>query len=153
MVQPSLPEPEEGDHGPMANWPTGRLLSIAGRLVEQAWIAALADHGLSHAGFIALHLIGTGSPSQAELASQAKVEAQTMSRTLDKLERDGFIRRSRDPKDARRHVVSRTPEGERAWDSAKHLEAEVFPAVSHSQELRDALIELINDGTRKRWQS
>lgn len=148
-----MPDPDEAEHGPMATWPTGRLLSIAGRLVEQAWIAALAEHGLSHAGFIALHVIGRGPLSQAEIAEQAKVEAQTMSRTLEKLERDGFIRRQRDPRDARRHVVSRTAQGERVWEAAKHLESEVFPEVSHPQELRDSLIELINEGTRKRWQS
>ncbi|MBX3067703.1 MAG: MarR family transcriptional regulator [Microbacteriaceae bacterium] len=145
--------PEDADHGPMASWPTGRLLSIAGRLVEHAWVEALAEHGLSHAGFIALHLIGRGPLSQTEIAEQAKVEAQTMSRTLDKLERDGYISREKDPNDGRRHVVSRTPRGDHAWEAAKHLEAEVFPRVSHPQELRTALLELIQAGTQKRWDS
>ncbi len=142
--------PEEAEHGPMAEWPTGRLLSTASRLVEHAWIDALDERGLSHAGFIALHIIGDGPTSQTDLAARAHVENQTMSRTLDRLEREGYIARERDPRDGRKHVITRTDKGTAAWNSAKSLEAEVFPQIADAQALRDALLELITASTARR---
>lgn len=145
------PTPGEAEHGPMTEWPTGRLLSTASRLIEHAWLDALDERGLSHAGFIALHIIGDTSTSQTELAARAHVENQTMSRTLDRLEREGYIKRERDTRDRRRHIITRTPEGAAVWESARSLEADVFPPTSDSQALREALLELITAGTARRW--
>lgn len=144
-------EPSEDEHGPMAEWPIGRLLSVASRLVEHAWLDALQESGLTHAGFIALHIIGEEPTNQTDLAARARVENQTMSRTLDRLERDGFIERERDPKDRRRHVVTRTASGAAAWEAARTLESDVFPALSDPVALRSALLELIEAGTARRW--
>lgn len=143
--------PGEAEHGPMTEWPTGRLLSTASRLVEHAWLDALDERGLSHAGFIALHIIGDTPTSQTDIASRARVENQTMSRTLDRLEREGYIARERDPRDGRRHIITRTKEGAAAWESARSLEAEVFPQISDPDALRSALLELIAAGTARRW--
>ncbi|MBX3079666.1 MAG: MarR family transcriptional regulator [Cryobacterium sp.] len=144
-------EPQEADHGPMGEWPTGRLLSTASRLVEHAWLDALDELGLSHAGLIALHLLGEEPTNQTDLAARARVENQTMSRTLDRLEREGYILRERDARDRRRHIITRTPAGAAAWQSAKTLEADVFPEISDPQALRSALLELIHAGTARRW--
>ncbi len=149
----ALTTPGEDEHGPMAAWPTGRLLSTASRLVEHAWLEALDELGLSHAGLVALHLLGDESTSQTELAELARVENQTMSRTLDRLERQGYVARERDPRDRRRHIVTRTPEGLRAWEAARNLEADVFPELSDASALRSALLELISAGTARRWQA
>ena len=130
--------PGEAEHGPMGEWPTGRLLSTASRLVEHAWLDALAEHGLSHAGLIALHLVGEEPTNQTDLATRARVENQTMSRTLDRLEREGFI-------------VTRTPAGAAAWESARNLERNVFPALTDVASFRSALLELITAGTASRW--
>lgn len=145
----ATPTPGEAEHGPMSEWPTGRLLSTASRLIERAWIDALDERGLSHAGFIALHIIGEMSTNQTDLAARAHVENQTMSRTLDRLEREGYITRERDKSDRRRHVITRTPEGAAVWESARNLEAEVFPQASDSRALREALLELIIAGTTR----
>ena len=67
----------------MSDWPTGRLLSTAARLVEHAWVEVLDELGLTHAGLIVLHVLGEGPFSQRELARRARVETQTMSRTLE----------------------------------------------------------------------
>lgn len=143
--------PGEDEHGPMLDWPTGRLLSTASRLVEHAWLDALDELGLSHAGLVALHILGDEATSQTELAERARVENQTMSRTLDRLERQGYVTRERDPKDRRRHIVMRTMEGNRAWEAARTLEADVFPELSDPTALRSALLELISAGTARRW--
>jgi len=108
----------------MAEWPTGRLLSTAARLVEGAWAQRLAGQGLTHAGLLAIHELvpGTALPVQ-ELASRSQVTPQTMTRTLDRLERDGLVERSRAHADRRRVTVSLTPAGQRAYDRALDMAA------------------------------
>ena len=78
---------EADEHRP-ENWPLGRLLGAASRTVERAWADALEARGLTHAGLIVLHLLDSGFDSQADLARIARVEAQTMSRTVDRLVRE-----------------------------------------------------------------
>ena len=135
----------------MDSWPTGRLLSLAARLVEHAWVDALEQRGLTHAGMIALHFLDDAPLSQSELARLAKVENQTMSRTIDRLERSGFVARSADPGDRRRQVVTRTPEGDEAWASISGLESEVFPALEDSAGMRAGLLQIIRRSSEDRW--
>ncbi len=145
-------DPVEG--GPderMAGWPTGRLLSTAARLVEHAWAEALEKQGLTHAGLIALHLLDAGPLSQTELASRARVENQTMSRTIERLEREGFVARAADASDRRRRVVTRTDAGREAWMRTRSLEAELFPRLGDPQVLRDTLLEIIRSASGQRW--
>ena len=64
-------------------WPTNRLLSTAARLVEHAWNENLASLGITHAGVMALDVLRSeGSMTQAQLAHQVRVQAQTMGKTL-----------------------------------------------------------------------
>ena len=135
----------------MAQWPNGRLLSTAARLVEHAWVDALDSLGLTHAGLIVLHLLGGGAQSQTELARQARVQTQTMSRTLDRLQREGLVARIRDDRDARRHLVTRTDAGAAAWQKARTLEADVFPPLENADELRAALLQIIAASSAERW--
>ena len=135
----------------MQGWPTGRLLSTAARLVEHAWVEALEQLGLTHAGLIVLHVLGAGSLSQTELAKSARVEVQTMSRTLERLEREGYVAREKHPADGRRHVVTRTPAGEAAWGSARTLEADLFPSIADNTAMRAALLEIIRATEADRW--
>lgn len=135
----------------MDSWPTGRLLSTAARLVENAWAAALEERGLTHAGLIALHFLDAGPLNQTELARRAKVEAQTMSRTVDRLERLGYVQRAADPRDRRRMIVTRTDAGAAAWASTRSLESEVFPKVADAEQLRARLLEIIRVSSGGRW--
>lgn len=108
----------------MAEWPTGRLLSVAARLVEGAWAQRLASHGLTHAGMLAIHRLtpDTALPVH-ELASRSQVTPQTMTRTLDRLERDGLVERTQAEADRRRVAVSLTPAGQRAYAEAVDMSA------------------------------
>jgi DNA-binding MarR family transcriptional regulator len=135
----------------MQGWPTGRLLSTAARLVEHAWVEALEQLGLTHAGLIVLHVLDAGPLSQTELAKSARVEVQTMSRTLERLEREGYVERRKHPDDGRRHVVTRTPAGEGAWRSARTLESDLFPSIADSAGMRAALLEIIHSAAADRW--
>jgi MarR family transcriptional regulator, organic hydroperoxide resistance regulator len=136
---------------PMAGWPTGRLLSTAARLVEHAWAEALEKQGLTHAGLIALHLLDAASLGQTELARLARVENQTMSRTLERLEREGFVTRVPDPTDRRRQLVTRTDAGRGAWERTRSLEAEIFPRLGEPEALRAMLLEIIRSSSDARW--
>jgi DNA-binding MarR family transcriptional regulator len=137
----------------LSSWPTGRLLSTAARLVEHAWAEALEKQGLTHAGLIALHLLEGGPLSQTELAKRARVETQTMSRTIDRLEREGFVTRAPDPRDRRRYVVTKTDAGQDAWEGTRSLEAEVFPSLGDADALRSMLLTIIRSSSGDRWGS
>ncbi|MDQ0376843.1 MarR family winged helix-turn-helix transcriptional regulator [Amycolatopsis thermophila] len=130
----------------MASWPTGRLLSAAARLVEQRWNARLEALGLSHAGLIALHTLRAGPLSQRELARQCQVTDQTMSRTLERLSRSGFVTRVPDPLDGRRSLASLTPAGVATLDEAEQIardDTSVIGALGDDVAFRRQLIHLI----------
>ncbi|MBC7724280.1 MAG: MarR family transcriptional regulator [Burkholderiaceae bacterium] len=150
-VSPNDADGALGTPDDVAAWPTGRLLSTAARLVEHAWAESLEKIGLTHAGLIVLHLLGAGSLSQTDLARRARVETQTMSRTLERLERDGLVARVKSVEDGRRHVVTRTDEGARVWQSACTLEADLFPELADASAMRHALLGIIRLSSARRW--
>jgi DNA-binding MarR family transcriptional regulator len=130
----------------LTTWPTGRLLSTAARLVEHAWFERLAEHGLSHAGLMVLHELAERPLSQRELSQRCQVAEQTMSRTLDRLERSSHVRRARDSRDRRRVLVHRTPSGAETWRLIVHSDAaerDILTAVVDPTELRQDLIRII----------
>ncbi|GAB7045982.1 MarR family winged helix-turn-helix transcriptional regulator [Catenuloplanes indicus] len=128
------------------SWPTGRLLSVAARMVEARFDDFLAGLGLTHAGLITLHHLADGPLPQRELARRSRVTDQTMSRTIDRLARTGHITRSTDPADRRRTVAVITPLGTRALTAARDEERRsdrFFGAVDDYDHFRDQLIRLI----------
>ncbi|MDN5803259.1 MAG: MarR family transcriptional regulator, partial [Microlunatus sp.] len=72
----------------------------------------LATHGLTHAGLLALHALSDGPMTQRQLAAASRVEEQTMSRVVERLQRMGHVTRDRDERDRRRVLVRRTPLGD-----------------------------------------
>ncbi|WP_020659701.1 MarR family winged helix-turn-helix transcriptional regulator [Amycolatopsis benzoatilytica] len=139
--------PAAGDGGDeLASWPTGRLLAVAARLVEQRWTAVLAGMRLTHAGLIVLHLLKHGPLAQRELARRCEVTDQTMSRTLDRLSREGFVARAADPADARRRLVQITAAGRAVHARAVRAERDgtgAFGAAVANEQFRAQLVELI----------
>ncbi|MFJ4076799.1 MarR family winged helix-turn-helix transcriptional regulator [Curtobacterium sp. NPDC089991] len=122
-------------------WPLGRLLSAAARSVERDWDERLRAIGLPHAALIAVDiLIRTGPTGADTIARTARVQPQTMSRTLERMERDGLVERTPHPADRRRRLVTVTDHGRRAWETARHIEREVLP---DDPALRTALTELL----------
>lgn len=134
---------EAEEHRP-ENWPLGRLLGAASRAVERAWADALEERGLTHAGLIVLHLLELGFDSQSDLARMAQVEPQTMSRTVDRLVREGLVTRTADPADRRRHVLVITDDGRTAFAEVRGLEDDVFPDVADPAALRAALLQIVS---------
>lgn len=101
------------------DWSLGRLLSTAARLVEHDWNHWLARHDLTHAGFLALHTLGSDALTQRQLAAGSQIEEQTMSRVVDRLERTGHVTRHRDPHDRRRRLVERTEQGHLTYEAVR----------------------------------
>ena len=99
------PEPGPGE------WVTGRLLSTAARLVEQAWNSRLREHGVSHAGLIVMSTLRSGATSQRDLAEDQHVTEQTIGRTIAHLESTGHVIRRADPADRRRRFAELTATG------------------------------------------
>ncbi|MGO4803792.1 MarR family winged helix-turn-helix transcriptional regulator [Arthrobacter sp. 2MCAF15] len=114
----------------MDRWPTGRLLSTAARLVEHSWNEKLGAIGLTHAGVIAMEVLSANGPmTQAQLAQLVRVQAQTMGKTLSRLEAHGHISRQRSASDRRSHVVSLTDQGRQAVTAAADMERSVLAAT------------------------
>jgi DNA-binding MarR family transcriptional regulator len=134
-------------------WPTNRLLSTAARLVEHAWNERLATLGVTHAGVMALDVLRTaGSMTQAQLAHKVRVQAQTMGKTLHRLELHGHVTRSKNVRDRRSHLVSITPEGRRVLEAATQLEDElVGDGLLTDEALRRTLADIITTLGGARW--
>jgi DNA-binding MarR family transcriptional regulator len=130
----------------VTRWPIGRLLSTAARLVERSWEGRLRKHNLTHAGLIALDCLSNGPMPQRSLAGACRVTDQTISRTVERLERSGFVTRCPDPRDERRHQVALTQRGRRVLNQivdSQQADALVAAAVSDPKTLRAQLAELV----------
>lgn len=131
----------------MDRWPTGRLLSMAARLVEQSWEHVLREYDLSSAGLAVLHVVASGPATQREIAQACRVTDQTASRTIERLERLGYISRQTDPRDERRKSVTSTPTGHQVYEALLDRERNdpaLIAAIGDNQPaLRRLLIELI----------
>lgn len=130
----------------LESWPTGRLLSTAARLVEHSWEKVLRSQDMTHAGLIVLHSIAQSPASQRDIAKKARVTDQTMSRTVDRLERGGFVTRGTDPRDERRRLISITDSGLTIYDRLLTLEREdaaLTVGVGDIAALREQLLRLV----------
>jgi len=128
-------------------WPTGRLLSMAARLVEQAWDQVLREYELSSAGLVVLHVVADGPATQREIAQACRVTDQTASRTVERLERLGYVSRQVDPRDERRRSVANTPQGRRVYEALLERERNdpgLIAAIGRDEPtLRRMLLQLI----------
>lgn len=128
------PHPTPAD---LAGWHTGRLLTAAARLIEYAFDHDIADLGITHAGVRILDVLAAGPLPQHELALRCQVQDQTMSRTLEGLERGGLVIRHRDPADRRRLLVERTPEGASTMAHARQVAATRLPLDESADDAED----------------
>ncbi|WP_082566045.1 MarR family winged helix-turn-helix transcriptional regulator [Arthrobacter sp. Soil782] len=137
----------------LEQWSTGRLLTTAARLVEHAWNERLVSIGVTHAGVIALDVLeAQGAMTQANLAQLVRVQAQTMGKTLSRLELRGHISRTRSDVDRRSHAVAITPAGSRVLGEAKDVERTLIAGEGLvSSELRSHLQSVIQDLGAPRW--
>ncbi len=130
---------------PIESWPLTRLLITASRLVEHDIAAQLRPFNLSHATFGVLALVQQAPHSQRELAAATRVEEQTISQTVDRLERMGMVSRERDRTDRRRHLVTVTDVGRQTFGQATRQDRaeQALRGLPEADNLRASLAALI----------
>jgi DNA-binding MarR family transcriptional regulator len=89
----------------------GYQVNVLARLLERALRERIAAHGVVPGQFPALLcLYEEDGLTQAEIGSRVQIEQPTIAKTLQRMERDGLIRRAPDPDDRRRvhvHLTAR----------------------------------------------
>ncbi len=112
-------ERPEIDHDAMAL--IGRLSRLS-RHLGQAMDKTFAAHGLNAASFDVLATLRrSGAPyrlSPGDLLATTMVTSGTMTHRIDRLEREGLVRRIGNPDDARSVLIELTPEGRARIDAA-----------------------------------
>jgi len=82
------------------------------RLYSRALGNRLAPYGVSPGYLSVLQVLWEGDGLiQRDLRSRLDIEQATLSNTLKRMERDGLILRTPDPKDRRHHTITLTPQG------------------------------------------
>jgi MarR family transcriptional regulator for hemolysin len=104
----------------------------AAHAYQQAVNEELLPHGITWRqsqvlGFLSLH----GPLSQADLAEYMRVEPPTLVGILDRMERDGWIRREADEHDRRRKVVHATEAAEPIWSKIAMCARRVRSQATH----------------------
>jgi len=86
----------------MAEWPVGRLFSIAARLATVTGVRVLERHGVSPSGFAILRaLLSRDGLKSSEVADMMFTTPATVTSVVDTLQRDGYVERRRDQGDRR----------------------------------------------------
>ena len=89
-----------------------RLLLQARESVMAHTRPSLRGHGLSDQQWRVLRVLGEhGTVETGRVAREAFILGPSLTGVLTRMERDGLIRRERDPSDQRRTVVEATPKG------------------------------------------
>jgi MarR family transcriptional regulator, transcriptional regulator for hemolysin len=92
--------------------PLPRAVVLTGKAIREYFEAALTREGATLATWIVLVGIDRGGwDNQRNLAKDLRIEGATLTRHLDRMERDGLIVRTRDPADRRQIRAELTAEG------------------------------------------
>jgi homoprotocatechuate degradation regulator HpaR len=94
-----------------------RLLLQARESVMAHTRPSLREHGLSDQQWRVLRVLGEhGTVETGRVAREAYILGPSLTGVLARMERDGLVRRERDPADQRRTVVEATAKGRRLVD-------------------------------------
>lgn len=110
----SEPGTEAGEEVFIIDDSLGYLANRLARALARTLTSCLVQHGISIGQWgVLLILWAQDGLSQKELSQGVAIEAATMVRSLDRMERDGLVRRVRNPRDRRQINVFLTEKG---WD-------------------------------------
>jgi len=111
---------------------TPQLVSVAARLFSRALQARFAQHEVSAGQWpLLLYLWDQDGLSQKQLSRRVQIEEATTTRTLDRMERDGLVRRVRDESDRRRINVFLTEHGQQLREELVPYAQEVNALATH----------------------
>jgi DNA-binding MarR family transcriptional regulator len=89
-----------------------RSVVMTGKALREHFEEALVDAGASLVTWVVLNGVDRGRwDSQRGLAKDLRIEGATLTRHLDRMEREELIERIRDPQDRRQIQVKLTPKG------------------------------------------
>lgn len=107
-----------------------RLLGMTAVQVRRVAAAALGAAGAHKDDVVVLAALAElGPASQAELSGRARVYESDLVAVLNRLADSGWIRRTRDPTDRRRNVITVTGAGERRLAELDRILADVNERV------------------------
>ena len=115
------------------------------RRIKRAMEATLTDHGLTLQDWEVLCALKlkreSNRSSPGSLATELELSTGAMTSRIDRLEREGYVRRMPDPEDRRSIVVELTQEGHGAWDRTVGVQArrEAFFASALSESEQEQL--------------
>lgn len=99
-----------------------RLLLQARESVMARTRPGLREHGLSDQQWRVLRVLGEHGPAETgKVAREAFILGPSLTGVLARMERDGLIRRERDPADQRRTVVQATAKGLKLVDKLSRV--------------------------------
>jgi len=124
-----------------------RLLRATGFGLGNYFEPVFRSLGLTENTFHVLCLLlasESGTASPGELSEMVGTSRANMTRLLEELVEDGHVARSIDPRDARRHVISITPDGRaKALETAPQLREPIENAFSDLDAEEFALLERV----------
>ena len=92
--------------------PLVRTVVMTGKALREHFEQALVEAGGSLVTWVVLNGVDRGGwDSQRDLAKNLRIEGATLTRHLDRMEREGLIARARDPLDRRQIHVQLTTKG------------------------------------------
>lgn len=98
----------------------------------------LKGTGISPVQFMALaHLTALGPLSQTELARRLSITGATTARLIDRMERDGWVKRERDPDDHRIKTVVLTRKSGLVWEEASAIGREILQQAYRNIDKKD----------------
>jgi MarR family transcriptional regulator, transcriptional regulator for hemolysin len=96
----------------MEGEPLSRQVVMTAKTIKELFEDALAQEDATLATWVVLNGVERGRwASQTGLAKELRIEGATVTRHLDRLEREGLVTRSRDLEDRRQISVELTPAG------------------------------------------
>jgi DNA-binding MarR family transcriptional regulator len=116
----------------------GYQVNFLARLFERALRERIAPHGVVPGQFPALLcLYEQDGLTQAEIGGRVQIEQPTIAKTLQRMERDGLIRRAPDSDDRRRVRIHLTPRA-RALEptlaaAARGINARALDGLTHAE--------------------
>lgn len=105
-------------------------LYTASRLLTQAYHPLLSAHGLTYPQYLVLLVLWErDSQPVNDIAKRLYLETNTVTPLLQRMEKEGFITRSRGSEDARQIIVALTPKGKQLQDTLCDVPIKVGSAV------------------------
>jgi MarR family transcriptional regulator, transcriptional regulator for hemolysin len=100
----------------------GHLINRSSRLLLRLGDERFHPLGLASAQLPVLYALKDGaSLTQKELATLARIEQPTMAQLLNRMQRDGLIRRTANPQDKRSALISLTPRALKKLPRARQI--------------------------------